>query len=272
MKRNIISYKTVLKAVLAISCLILLGYVISDNEKNFVCAKTSNQLPGTSICTHTRAYDPAIYRAIKEKKNSVAGTRLEILNALHNNVDGSRFDFPNGPKDVYRSAVLHSSIPCLKELVQNRGVRHIVHFEIPFLGDNKFKGELWQDTEKRYFEQLAENLGDITYTNITEYDYKNESPGTIVKRVAEIIRKIQALDDGAILIHCLGGEHKTGIVYGVMQKCINNVPISIIESEYKCHTAWRSDSKPGGYKRENIDVIRNFPCSILFDKKGKLSQ
>jgi protein tyrosine/serine phosphatase len=64
-------------------------------------------------------------------------------------------------------------------------------------------------------------------------------------------------------MHCYGGQHRTGIIFGIIQKCLNRIPIDEVIAEYRCHTAYESPEHPGGAKPENERAIREFPCKIL---------
>lgn len=247
-------------SIISIYFSITLG-VCALNQTKFLCARTQFQLPGTKVCTHTRVFDYKLDQAFKDHNQELAETRFEILNALHNNANGSLFYFQKGPKKVYRTAMLMGNIGCLDELINVHGVRHIIDIANPISYDT----EPWTKREKKYFFELAPSLETSQYIEIPDlyYKYKNEKEKEFAyQRVVEIIYKIEDLD-GPVLLHCLGGEQKTGVIYGIMQKCINKVPMSEIIEEYKCHTAWQSPQNLGGYRQWNVDFIKNFPCEYL---------
>jgi len=68
---------------------------------------------------------------------------------------------------------------------------------------------------------------------------------------------------GNILVHCAGGMHRTGMTFGVLQRCINGTSMDEIEKCYKCHTAYRSAEEPAGYEELNVRFIEEFDCSLL---------
>ena len=82
-------------------------------------------------------------------------------------------------------------------------------------------------------------------------------------KIASIIRLV-ASSDGAVLIHCLGGEHRTSLVFEVMQKCVNKIGISNIIQRYKCHTGWTKVNK-WGFRQQDVDFIQSFPCGLIDD-------
>jgi protein tyrosine/serine phosphatase len=66
-----------------------------------------------------------------------------------------------------------------------------------------------------------------------------------------------------VLVHCGGGMHRTGMVVGVIQRCINGVGPELIERQYKLHTAYRSADETGGFEKENVEFVQRFDCSLL---------
>ena len=84
--------------------------------------------------------------------------------------------------------------------------------------------------------------------------------------VANIIHEIEGNPNqpGAVYIHCYGGHHRTGVVYGVLQKCIGKMSVEDVINEYKCHIGYESAKKPGGFHADNETLIREFPCEQYF--------
>ena len=68
---------------------------------------------------------------------------------------------------------------------------------------------------------------------------------------------------GNLYIHCGGGMHRSGMLFGVVQRCINREPMDRIEADYKRHTGYLSARQPGGYEPLNIRFIREFDCGLL---------
>ncbi|MBF0301075.1 MAG: tyrosine-protein phosphatase [Oligoflexia bacterium] len=173
-----------------------------------------------------------------------------------NNMGASIVKFASGNKTVYRSSFLSGSESCISDLVKDGGVKTIV---------NLYGGEIENQNALAIKERgLLQKSGGDLYVNILNYDYKfSKNPKeTIFKKIKIIIKQIE-MSEGNVLIHCYGGVHRTGIVYGVIQKCINKLPIETVIQEYKCHTAYENSEKVGGYESENEVVIREFPCDGL---------
>ena len=197
----------------------------------------------------SRASDPALF-----EKTIVA----ELTE--HQNMGGARFRFPSGiEKTVYRGSFLTANLACLDGLVKERDVRSVV---------NLYRGELQSHLELAGQEARAfEAFGGRAYIQVLNYDYRleHQAKETLFRRVAEIARLVEAAP-GDVMIHCFGGMHRTGVLFGVLQKCVNRVPIEQVLAEYRCHTDWQSAERPGGASQENELALREFPCELLGGK------
>jgi hypothetical protein len=160
-------------------------------------------------------------------------------------------------KEIYRSSFTHKSPGCLEKLVKDRKVTSII---------NLYSGEIENNVQMtREESSLFQKFGGKQYLRVLNYDYRmpdTEAQETIYQKVREAISLVKQAPDN-VLMHCYGGQHRTGIVFAVIQKCLNRVPIEEVIREYRCHTAWESAEKPGGAKPENEKAIREFPCSSL---------
>jgi hypothetical protein len=178
----------------------------------------------------------------------------------HQNMGGARFRFPSGvEKTVYRGSFLTANLACLEGLVKERNVRSVVDL---------YRGELQSHLVLAEQEELSfESFGGRSYLQILNYTYrlKNQTKEALFQSVAEIIRLIEAAP-GDVMIHCFGGMHRTGVVFGTMQKCLNRVPIDQVLDEYRCHTDWKSADRPGGASQDNETALREFPCELLSGK------
>jgi hypothetical protein len=188
---------------------------------------------------------------------------FEQLFKLHvakfNNISGSVIRFNKAPKDVYRSAILSENIALLSELVKTRNVKSIV-----VLTNSKiFNIAPWIDKEKAVFAVL----GGTQFIHILDFDcdfdFKNSIEVQVARNKVRSIIQIIANVNGNVLIHCLGGEHRTEVIFEVMQKCLNNMDMENITKRYKCHTGWESMANKGNFRQDNIDFIRDFPCESL---------
>lgn len=87
-------------------------------------------------------------------------------------------------------------------------------------------------------------------------------------QVARLVREQILLPDGApprgnLHVHCGGGMHRTGMVVGVVEKCINGEPMEVVEGHYKAHVGWRDPEHKGGYEEGNVRFLREFDCRLL---------
>ena len=86
--------------------------------------------------------------------------------------------------------------------------------------------------------------------------------------VARLVRERILLPDGKpprghVHVHCGGGMHRTGMIVGVVEKCVNREPMEVVEAHYKRHVGWRSEAHPGGLEEGNLRFLREFDCALL---------
>ena len=179
--------------------------------------------------------------------------------AKYSNTSGSIVNFKNSPKEVYRSAILSENLALLSELVKERNVKSIV-----VLTNSKIFNIAPLINKEREFFMV---LGGKQFNHILDFDcdFDHNNSNEVQKaqvKVAAIIKLIAASQDN-ILIHCLGGEHRSEVVFEIMQRCINKLDMDNITQRYKCHTGWESKTAIGNYRQENLDFIRDFPCELL---------
>lgn len=190
---------------------------------------------------------------------------FELLFKLHvakfNNISGSIVRFKNEQKEVYRSAILSENIALLSELVKDRNVKTIIVLTTSKI----FDITSWLDKERAIFAAL----GGAQFLHILDFDshfnMQNDSEVQRIHTIITSIIKLIANANGNVLIHCLGGEHKTELVFEAIQKCLNKVDGDNIIQRYKCHTGWIDTTNPGGYRESNIKFILDFPCDLIND-------
>lgn len=181
--------------------------------------------------------------------------------------DGQRY-----PLLIFRSGLMTDAEKpdsCMRSLIEKARVRHIVN-----LYAGTFPLHDFIASEAR----VAKEMG-VSYHNEAEIrrpwrdlverkeDYQ-KNLDTAMRAVADLINS-QILNPGGkpprgnILIHCAGGMHRTGMTFGILQRCINQDPMDEIEICYKCHTAFKSEQEPAGYEELNLQFIRDFDCGLL---------
>ena len=237
------------------------------------------------------------------KTNFPEFERFVVKNVAEtSNMGAAKFRFPSGVKTVYRSSFLSgkyfkgqipyekikkgtypegnikgSARQCLKHLVEKRDIRQIVNL---YDGSFKTKYVLSYWEKNNFLRSTKDAHGSFGhYTQIKDFDYDLQERGAerIYKDIIAIIAQIASVP-GNTLIHCYGGMHRTGIVFGVMQKCLNgpknktqnNTFVKeVVGKEYKCHTDYQNTEKKGGYHQENMTVIENFPCDRLHKRLAR---
>ena len=87
---------------------------------------------------------------------------------------------------------------------------------------------------------------------------------TVAKMIRnQVLKPSGQAPQGNLYLHCVGGMHRTGIVFGILQRCINGSTMDEVEEIYRKHTAYVSESDPRGYEPLNLRFIAAFDCSLL---------
>jgi len=74
---------------------------------------------------------------------------------------------------------------------------------------------------------------------------------------------------GNVFFHCGGGMHRSGLLAGVLRRCINKDPLPLIRRLFLYHSAYKGKKAPGGYEPLLLKFIKQFDCSLLKIKKAK---
>lgn len=169
-----------------------------------------------------------------------------------------------------RSLAQQGPSPCFKSLLDAGHVRHIVNL---YGGTFPFHDVIAR--EKRYarargatYLDLA-SVPELKWRRLVEQqaDYR-ANLGEAMQRMARLIREHLLRPGGKpprgnLYVHCGGGMHRSGMVFGVLRRCINGEPMQRVEREYRRHTDYRSDAEPGGFERLNLQFIADFDCKLL---------
>ncbi|MFM7578954.1 MAG: tyrosine-protein phosphatase [Microcystaceae cyanobacterium] len=185
--------------------------------------------------------------------------------AQYNNLGGSLVQFPQGQKQVFRGSILSNSPDCLQQLVKEKGVKTIVNL----YSGNLINEDQLANQERDFFQKL----GGDNYLHILNFSdspdpNKNQTLATIKDRIAQIIQAIAA-SPGNIYVHCVGGIHRTGEVYGILQKCVNRVPMAQVLADYEKHAGGTRQNNRE-YRPANVEILQTFDCQRL-DRLGLTS-
>jgi hypothetical protein len=183
------------------------------------------------------------------------------------------------PLVLFRSAVTTQAAgrcPCFQSLIRAGGVRHVINL---YGGTFPFRDLI--EEERRLARKLGVTYLDasasprLRFRDLVEHaeDYEGNKKQAM-ENLASLIREHLLAPGGSpprgnLYIHCGGGMHRSGMLFGVVRRCVNGDPIDLIEAEYRRHTAHVSDKNPGGYEALNMRFIREFDCGLLAaDKAG----
>ncbi|MSQ84955.1 MAG: hypothetical protein EXR77_19120 [Myxococcales bacterium] len=158
---------------------------------------------------------------------------------------------------------------CVYSLVATAKVRHIV---------NLYSGPMPTGDLEASERQVIQAAGGSYYSarddphgNWRE-DLRQGEGGqarqTAMAAVAEVIktqilRPNGAAPKGSVVIHCGGGMHRTGMIFGVFERCINKTPWPEVQAGYQRHVGYRSPSERGGFEEQNLKFIEEFDCSLV---------
>jgi len=164
---------------------------------------------------------------------------------------------------------------CFRTLLEEGRVKHVV---------NLFDGEIPAADLVAAEERTARQAG-ATYHSPSESREGTQGYGpwreTLRRHYAEPARRQEASSAlarlvheqilapggappvGNIHVHCGGGMHRTGMVIGLLERCINQEPLPTVEAHYRRHVGYRDAQNPGGYEEENVRFLREFDCSLF---------
>jgi len=182
------------------------------------------------------------------------------------------------PLLVFRSGVTTDALAsgsCLRSLLGPGGVKHIIN-----LYGGHFPLHEFIRAEKQVAEKLGATHFDIAAsgnrwrklikTPVTYQRNRHQAMQMVATLIRDkILQPGGRAPRGNVYFHCGGGMHRSGMIFGILRRCINRDPMTLIEDEYKRHTAYRSDKEPGGYEALNIRFIREFDCSLLRGDRPK---
>ncbi len=157
---------------------------------------------------------------------------------------------------------------CVAGLVRAAGVRHIVNLysgpmpthaleaserkAVTAAGGSYYTAR--DDPHGNWREDLREDAGEARKAAMV-------AVADLIR--TQILRPGGGAPKGSVHIHCGGGMHRTGMVFGVFERCVNGTPWPVVAEGYKRHVGWRSDAEPGGFEPANLQFIEHFDCSLV---------
>ncbi len=156
---------------------------------------------------------------------------------------------------------------CVRALIEHGGVRHIVNLYAGPMPTSDLDaaeraaiaavgGSYYTARDDASAQSWREDLHDDAAFAAAE-----AAVARLIRRA--VLRPGGELPRGALHIHCGGGMHRTGMVVGVLQRCLGGANDATVESAYRHHVGWQSDAEPGGFERGNLDFIQRFRCELL---------
>lgn len=179
------------------------------------------------------------------------------------------------PLLMFRSGVTTDATApnsCLRTLIRHGGVKHVLNLyggDFPLHDFIRAESRVTKELGATHFDfAQSGDPGKRWRSLIRSPDSYEKNRIWAMKEVAKLIRS-QIFQPGGntphgnVYFHCGGGMHRSGMIFGVLRRCINKDPMDLIEREYKRHTAYKSPEKPGGFEALNLRFIREFDCSLL---------
>ena len=177
------------------------------------------------------------------------------------------------PLLVVRSAVTIGAAnqqSCFESLIRHAGVRHVINL---YGGTFPFYDVI--EAERKMAQKLGATFYDLSKKPELKFRSLIEEPEDYQKNIKQAEENLAKLINtrllrpdgeaprGNLYFHCCGGMHRSGMIFGVLQRCINGVPMSEIEQQYRRHVAYTDDQRPGGFEPLNLRFIRQFDCKRI---------
>ena len=161
---------------------------------------------------------------------------------------------------------------CAQSLVHAGGVRHAVNLyagPMPTLALEAAERRALQAVQGSY-----RSARDADAQMQWREDLRaSETPETqrkamlaVAQTLRELLYPLGGLPKGHLWVHCGGGMHRTGMVVGILERCVNGASMDEVAQSFQRHVAWHSPQDPGGFERANLDFIAAFDCSLLRER------
>ena len=68
---------------------------------------------------------------------------------------------------------------------------------------------------------------------------------------------------GLTAVNRVDFEIETGMIAGLIEKCVDHAPMAQVLAHYRYHVAWHDDAHPGGREAGNEQVLADFDCALI---------
>lgn len=157
----------------------------------------------------------------------------------------------NNDKVLYRSAYLAAAPLCVASLAK-ANVTTVINL---YSKDSGYAKQLLP-LEKAVFAQNKIN----NYIAIKGFQFDDNSLSNeqMNEKISEILNTIKQAQSN-VLIHCYAGEHDTGLIFALANKCINKQPIDLIEKNLACHMDVKTNYGKKAY-HQIMQIIKQYRC------------
>ncbi len=160
---------------------------------------------------------------------------------------------------------------CFRSLVEDGGVRHALNLysgQMPTGDLDEAERATITEAAGTYFQARNADKGLATWREHLRENNSPEVHAEVSRTVARIINEEVLAPGGAaptgnVHVHCGGGMHRTGMLMGVIERCLNSEDAETIAAHYKHHVGYHGPGDPGGFEQENLDFVMSFDCSLL---------
>jgi hypothetical protein len=181
---------------------------------------------------------------------------MRYIIRVNPNVGSSFFPFRTHPKWVVRSAQLADNELCYKHLISQYDIRNVIN-----LYDHSFQSSDQIEKELRIF-KTHKPL--VVYTRVAHFSVwtDTQTQEALFNDIDMIVNQI-ALAQGNVHLHCYQGMHETGVIFGILQKCIQHAPDQEVVATYQRYCAYIDQKQPGFSEDQNIRAILAYPCERI---------
>lgn len=160
---------------------------------------------------------------------------------------------------------------CFQSLVRAAQIRHVVNlYQGPIPTDDLEQGETatiaavggTYSSARDPAQNSANWREDLRQED--DAAAKNQAMQVVAHIINDLLLRPEGhAPKGNLLVHCGGGMHRTGMVVGVIERCVNRADPLQVAAHYKRHVAYRNQQDLGGFEQRNLDFIEHFDCSLI---------